>query len=383
MFSFDHQTRIISGVGAIDEVAEQAKGLGSKVAMLVCTPFFNESETVDKIITNLKDAQIDVIQFSKVQPNPRDYDCEEGAKLAIDHQVDLIIGLGGGSALDEAKAIAALITNGGKCSDWDARDLEQPMLANICIPTTAGTGAEVTFCAVIDDTKRNFKMAMFDPINLIPTVAILDPNLTVTLPKSTIAGPGMDVLTHAIEAYTVKSHNPISDTLALEAIRLVKANLPVAFNDPENIQARENMLNASAMAGMAFINANVGAVHALSETLGAKYGLPHGLTNALLLEPIVEYSMDADWQRYANIGEAMGVNADGKSVDEVAREGVIALHKFIEQFAFPDLASFEKFDASDFADIAATAMQNDLTADNAKPLTEDAYVQILKKAFNL
>ncbi|OFI49351.1 hypothetical protein BG261_01855 [Floricoccus tropicus] len=381
MFNFNHQTRIISGAGSLGEVGTQAKSLGATKALIVSDPFFKDSKTIDFIIDCLKKEEISSFTYTKVQPNPRDYDCEEGAEIAKEQGIDIIIGLGGGSALDEAKAIAALVSNGGKCSDWDFTDLDKPMLANICIPTTAGTGAEVTFCAVLDDTDRHFKMAMFDSINLIPTIAILDPELTITLPQSATAGPGMDVMTHAIEAYTVKVHNPISDSLALSAIKLVKKYLPIAFTNPTNIEAREKMLIASSMAGMAFINSNVGAVHAMSETIGAKYDLPHGLLNALLLTPVIEYSLDAEIERYADIAVALGVDPDGKNSSQVAEEGLKVLREFTKQFNFPNLEKLDKFGQDDFDSLAEKALINDLTADNAKELTKKGYIEILEKAY--
>lgn len=380
-FYFNHQTRIVSGADTKHQVGQQAKELGMHKAMVVYDPFFKDSHIVKDIISYLAAEGIAAIEFSQVQPNPRDYDCEQGAELARQAEVDGIIGLGGGSALDEAKAIAALVTNGGSCDQWDGVDLKEPMLPGVYLPTTAGTGAEVSFCAVIDDTKRHFKMAFFDAVNFIPTVAILDPTLTTTLPQSATAGPGMDVMTHAVEAYTAKPHNPISDALALSAIRMVKENLPVAFNEPENLQARENMLVASSMASMAFINSNVGAVHALSETIGAEYDLPHGLLNALLITPTMAYNLDANYQRFADIAQALGVSVQGKSVSELAEAGVAEMAKFVKQFNLPNLASFDKFGPAEFSRLAERAMTNDLTADNVKQMTAQAYVEILEQAY--
>lgn len=381
-FQFNHQTRIISGSGELNNVGTYSKGLNAKNALIVCDPFFEKSVIVNKIQNALTKAGIKTYEYAKVKPNPRDYDCEAGAKLANDHQVDLVIALGGGSAMDEGKAIAALVTNGGKCADWDAKPLNQPMLPMICIPTTAGTGSEVTFCAVIDDTKRHFKMAFQDEINLIPTIALLDPELTVTLPPKATAGPGMDVMTHAIEAYTCKVHNPISDALALQAIKLVHKNLVQAFQHPDDLLARENMLVASSMAGMAFINANVGSVHALSETIGAVHDFPHGLVNALLLVPTIEYNLDSNWQRFADIAEALGVQPQ-ETIQETARGGIEVLKLMIATFNLPNLEELGGLEKNEFKALSEQAMKNDLTIDNSKTMTAAAYKNILEQAYTL
>ncbi|MFC6260552.1 iron-containing alcohol dehydrogenase [Levilactobacillus fujinensis] len=381
-FQFNHQTRIISGAGELANIGTHAKGLKATHALIVCDPFFKDSAVSNRIQTALARVEIKSQEYTDVQPNPRDYDCEAGAKLAKDHDVDLIIALGGGSAMDEGKAIAALVTNGGRCADWDAKALDQHMLPMICIPTTAGTGSEVTFCAVIDDTKRHFKMAFQDEIHLIPTIALLDPELTLTLPAKATAGPGMDVMTHAIEAYTCKVHNPISDALALQAIRLVHENLVQAFQHPQDIVARENMLVASSIAGMAFINANVGSVHALSETIGALHDFPHGLVNALLLVPTITYNLDSNWQRFADIAEALGVT-QRPSVEETARAGVAVLQDMIGQFDLPNLQALGGLNPDEFDALSEKAMQNDLTLDNSKTMTAPAYKEIIEQAYSL
>ncbi|MFC6289030.1 iron-containing alcohol dehydrogenase [Levilactobacillus angrenensis] len=381
-FQFNHQTRIISGAGELDNVGSLAKTLSATSALIVCDPFFKDSSVMNRIQKSLNTLEIKSQEYADVQPNPRDYDCENGVKVAQAHKVNLIIALGGGSAMDEGKAIGALMTNGGKCSDWDAKPLNKPMLPMICIPTTAGTGSEVTFCAVIDDTQRHFKMAFQDEVNLIPTIALLDPELTVTLPAKATAGPGMDVMTHAIEAYTCKVHNPISDALALQAIRLVYENLPKAFKNPKDINARENMLVASSIAGMAFINANVGSVHALSETIGALHDFPHGLVNALLLVPTIEYNLDSNWKRFSDIAQALGVTPLD-SVEETAHAGVSVLKKLISSFDLPNLQELGGLHTNEFSDISKKAMQNDLTLDNSKTMTASAYKEIIEKAYSL
>lgn len=380
-FAFNHQTRIISGPVELDNIGVIAKSLNATHVLFVYDTFFKESNVVNNIVNKLKEKSIVTTQFSKVQPNPRDYDCEQGATIATDNQVDLIIALGGGSTMDEAKAIAALVTNGGKCSDWDGVDLQHPMLHTICIPTTAGTGADVTFCAVIDDTTRHFKMAFQDPINLIPTISLLDPKLTTTLPTSATVGPGMDVMTHAVEAYTVKVHNPISDALALAVIKIVVQNLKLAVDHPQDVAIREKLLVASSMAGMAFMNANVGAVHALSETIGAKYDLPHGMTNAALLVPIMDYNKSADPKRFAQIAIALGADPDGKSDEQLATEAVEKMKALTQSLHVSKLHEFDQFTESEFDEIAKNAMLNELTADNCREMTADGYVSVLKAAY--
>ena len=212
---FFQATKVVSGAGAVNNVGQEVIALKGKKVLIITDGFLAKSDIMKKVIYSLDASEIDHIVYDKVRANPRTTDCDETAELAKEQNIDVIIGLGGGSSMDQAKATAALVTNGGKCVDWDYKELNEYMLPVICIPTTSGTGSEVTFVAVITDEERKYKMSVFDPIKLRPSVAIADPTLLTSLPPSLTASKGVDALTHAKEAYTFKVSSPITDAFAL------------------------------------------------------------------------------------------------------------------------------------------------------------------------
>lgn len=283
--------------------------------------------------------------------------------------------------MDQSKATAALVTNGGICRDWDGKDLKANMLPVICIPTTSGTGSEVTFVAVITDSERKYKMSMFDPIRLVPKVAITDPELTLSLPPALTASTGIDALTHAIEAYTCRVSQPITDAIALYAIEQIRKNLLAAVEDGGNLVARENMMAGSTMAGIAFINANVGAVHAISETIGAWYDTPHGVCNSIFLPYIFEYNIEADVEKHAIVAERLGVDPKGKTRREVALEGVKAIKELSNAVKIPKLKDLDYIAKENFMAIAKTSAKNLLSNDNAREIDAAGYMEVLKAAY--
>ena len=267
--NFFHGTRIVEGYGVLNETGNEVKALGFKKVLIVTDDFLSKSAHYQVLKESLEKEGIEYLLETNVKPNPRAEDCDAMAKVAIEDKVDAIIALGGGSAMDQAKAVAAIVTNGKTTVEWGDVELEHSILPLICIPSTAGTGSEVTWCAVITDTARMYKMTVGDPIHMIPTLAICDPTITLDLPQSLTASCGVDALTHCIEAYTVKVHQPITDALALKGISLIAQNLEKAYVNGHDKEARRNMMIASTIGGMSFISSNVGAVHAFAETVGA------------------------------------------------------------------------------------------------------------------
>ena len=255
------------------------------------------------------------------------------------------------------------------------------MLPTICIPTTAGTGSEVTFCAVITDEEKKYKMSVMDVYNLRPDVAIADPELLVSLPPSLTASTGVDALTHAIEAYTCTVHQPLTDALALHAIELIGQNLVTAVEHGDDLAARENMLNASLMAGAAFINSNVGAVHAISETIGAWYDTPHGVGNSMFLPYIMEYNIPACPERFAKIAVQLGIDAADKTEEELALEAVAYVKELNARVKIPKLRDLEYIKEENFEAIAQRSADNPLSDDNARPIDKDGYMEVLRKAY--
>ena len=378
---FFHATKVISGAGSVSMTGEEAVRLGAKKALIITDSFLAASPICGKVTDSLKEAGIPYIIYDKVRPNPRTTDCDETCELAKAEQVDLLIGLGGGSSMDQAKTTAALVTNGGKCVEWDYVEIPHKMLPTICIPTTAGTGSEVTFCAVITDEEKKYKMTVMDLYNLRPDVAIADPELLLSLPPSLTASTGVDALTHAIEAYTCKVSQPITDALALHAISLIGKYLVTAVENGGDLEARTGMLNASLMAGAAFINSNVGAVHAISETIGAWYDTPHGVANSIFLPYIMEYNIPACPDRFARIAVQLGIDPAGKTTEELAYAAVEYVKELNRKVKIPRLKELEYIKEENFDAIAQRSAENPLSDDNAREIGKEGYLEALQKAY--
>ncbi len=380
MFHFMNCTKIIAGEGTIQYLPAEAQKLSIQRLLIVTDSFFAESKVVAELIDQLKKVEIETFLFTKVVPNPRDIDCELGAEYANEKGVQGIVAIGGGSAMDEAKAIAAIAANGGTCRIWDNVPLHKKMLPTICIPTTVGTGSEVTFVSVITDTKRHFKMSLFDENNLVPSLAILDPILTKTLPEITLASTAIDALTHAVEAYTSIKSQPFSDALAMYAVGEIYLNLPLV-TESENLENRSRLMYASTMAGAAFINSNVGAVHALSETVGAIYDIPHGIANSIFLGDIMEYNLDSCYEKYAELAVRMVPSIITMPRKEQAHQSIELIKKLIKKMNIPKLKDFSQVRVEDFDAIAQEAVNNELSLDNPKRMTKAAYKEVLEKAY--
>lgn len=378
---FFHATKVLSGPGCVKQTGDEAVRLGASKVLIITDGFLASSEIYTKVTKSLDDAGIAHITYGKVRPNPRTTDCDDTYKLAKEAGVDVIIGLGGGSSMDQAKATAALVTNGGKCVEWDYVELPHKMLPTICIPTTAGTGSEVTFCAVITDEEKKYKMSIIDVYNLCPNVAIADPELLLSLPPLLTASTGVDALTHAIEAYTCQVSQPISDALALRAIEMIAQSLVDAVENGSNLEARTNMLNASLMAGAAFINSNVGAVHAISETIGAWYDTPHGIGNSIFLPYIMEYNIPACPERFATIAVRLGIDPNEKTTEELAQAAVEYVKELNSKIKIPKLKELEYIKEENFQAIAQHSADNPLSDDNARPIDKDGYMEIILKAY--
>lgn len=378
---FFHATKVVSGCSTITKVGEEIKLLGAKKVLIVTDKFMATSPIIKKIKDGLEETGIAYCVYDDVKPNPKDVDCLVGAEYAKKEGIEALIALGGGSSMDQAKAIGALVTNGGKCQDWDGVPLKKAMLPTICIPTTAGTGSEATFVAVITDTKRKFKMSIFDPLKLVPKVAIIDPEVTISLPPFLTASTGIDALTHAIEAYTCKVSQPITDALALYAIDIILKNIVKAVTNGNDIKAREQMMIGSCMAGIAFINSNVGAVHAISETIGGRYDTPHGVGNSIFLPYVMKYNVPANVEKFATVAKYLGVDPTGKSAEELAYAGVEKVKELNEAVKIPKLSELEYIKEENFEEIARISAENLLSNDNAREIDAEAYLEILRAAY--
>ena len=297
----------IFGVGARHKVGAYARNLNAKRVFVVTDAGVMAAGWLRELLADLDEIGVAHILFSDVTPNPRDHEVMAGAEIYRASGCDVIVSLGGGSVIDCAKGIAVVVANGGHILDYEGVDaIRLPGPPLICIPTTAGTAADISQFAIISAVARRTKIAIISKI-VVPDVALVDPETTLTLPPDLTAFTGLDALTHAVEAFVSSASSPVSDVHALAAIRGIKDNLLNSVNNPHDLVAREQMMLASLQAGMAFSNASLGATHAMAHSLGGYLDLPHGECNALLLPAVMEFNFRASEDRYIRIGEALGL----------------------------------------------------------------------------
>lgn len=335
-----------------------------------------ESGIAEKILTPLPKIPV----FDQVEPNPKHATVNSGAGLARRNKINLVIGLGGGSALDAAKAIALLATNSGRIEDYEGRrKYKLPPLPVVAIPTTCGTGSEVTWVSVVTHTERRFKMSIKGP-EMFPRVALIDPDLLTTLPSALVASTGMDALTHAIEAYTAKEASLITDMFALKAIQLIFGSIERAYRNIRKDQdARENIMLGSTLAGMAFCNSDVGAVHCLAEAVGSLHDTPHGVANAVFLPSVMDFNRPAAEKKYADIARCAGIKGD---TDGFLAQELIKRIKFLSQsMAIPSLKELGVRE-TDFPEIAFKSFQNNSNPSNPREARVEDYLTILQRAFS-
>jgi alcohol dehydrogenase class IV len=302
---------MLIGGGTVHQTGMQAKALGLQNPLIVTDKTLLELGATDSVQSSLHDAGfVNVATFSDTRPEPDSDDVDFLAAAVLSGNCDGLIALGGGSPIDTAKAAAVLARHGGQMRDYKApRSVTEASLPVIAIPTTAGTGSEVTKFCVITDTASDEKMLCQGPA-FLPRVAIVDFELTLTKPARITADTGLDALTHAIEAYVSRKAGPFTDALALSAMHALFRNIRTACVEPQNRAAREAMMLAATQAGMAFSNASVALVHGMSRPIGAHFHVPHGLSNAMLLPTVTAFSAPAALGRYAQCARTMGVSAD-------------------------------------------------------------------------
>ncbi len=326
-FAINHLTRVIFGEGVSAQTGENLKEYGVKKVLCVYDKGLKSAGIADKIIKKIKEKDIIVIEFDDVKPDPPVQTVDEAGELARKENVDAVLGIGGGSSMDTAKAVNVLLGNPGSIRTYLDRSVPQkPGKLVFAIPTTAGTGSEVTSIAVVSNREEGLKQGIASP-NTTAKLAIVDPELTIGLPPGLTAAAGMDAFSHAAEAYTGFLTNPMTDLLSIKAIELIAKYLPVAVKDGSNIEARSNLSFASTIAGMSFNEAMVHLGHALAHSMGAIHHIPHGLACGLTLPMALEYLSDQIPERLRNIGNAMGLKlkknltnaALGKAVADAIR----------------------------------------------------------------
>ncbi|MBU2547000.1 MAG: iron-containing alcohol dehydrogenase [Proteobacteria bacterium] len=335
VFDFHGATRYVFGSGALARLEPEAASFGRK-ALLVIDPSLSGQGLQAQAADLLKAGGLECVLFQDFTQEPEPAEADAAAARAREAGCDLVVGIGGGSAMDLAKAAAVLALNDGRAADYVGVNLvPRPGLPTIMVPTTAGTGSEVTWTAVFTTRASKIKGGINSRF-MFPDLALLDPVLTLTLPPGLTATTGLDALCHAVESYTSVKANPMSDLVALEAIRLISANLPLAVADGRNLPARENMLLGSLLAGLGLANAGVTAVHALSYPLGAIYGIPHGLANAMLLPHVMRFNALGSPEKFSTIARVMGMDPTGLTSKYQAQAASEAVLDLMSDLGLPD-----------------------------------------------
>ena len=328
------------GAKAVEETGNVVAQLGFARPVLVTDKFMTSTGVAHRIIDRLTAAGLTPTMFDGVVPDPTTDSLDEGVKVIIEHGADAVIGLGGGSPMDSAKALAVLAPNEGRMREFKApRSYAGPALPIIAIPTTAGSGSEATQFTVITDSDSNEKM-LCPGLSFLPVAVIVDFELTISMPARLTADTGVDALTHAIEAYVSRKANPFSDGLALTAIRTIGRHIRAAYSDGTDRVAREAMMMASMQAGMAFSNASVALVHGMSRPIGAHFHVAHGLSNAKLQPEVTDFSLSGAENRYADCARALGVVAESARDGLAAHSLVTSLRELCSELAVPTPRSY-------------------------------------------
>ena len=380
-FTFGMKTEIRFGSGLIASAGETALAYGAKKVMLVADKGVRSTGLADQVKASLTAAGLPVVDYDRIVPNPRIGDCEEGARLAVSEGIDLLVAVGGGSSIDTAKAIAGMLGHG--TTDFSVIRYPKPYECEpyplIVIPTTAGTGSEVTTCGVITDEATHEKVYCYHP-KCAPTVALCDPEVLMGLPTPIAASTAMDALTHAIEGYVNRITSPLTEAFGLYAIPLLANNIRKYCYD-RDLDACEAIMLGSLMGGLAFGYSDTGSVHSLAETLGGLYDIPHGVANAIFLADVCEYSIPGNVVKYVKVAEALGVCAAGRTPYETALKGVEEIRALVSDIKIPKLSRLEKINPAEFEMVAERCVEHVSNVDNPRILDRDDYLYLLIKAY--
>ncbi len=370
----------IFGSGARLLVGRYAKNFGARKVLIVTDPHIRGSGLLNPVIGALKDEKIDYKIYSDIKSNPTSLQVMEGADVYLNENCNFIVAVGGGSPMDCAKAIGIVSSNRKEVNEFEGVDKVQiPSPPLICIPTTAGSAADVSQFAIITDSRRKLKMAIVSK-TVVPDVALIDPETTLTLDKSLTIATGFDVLSHAMEAFVSNASSPITDLHAMEAIKLVAANLIPVSNDLYNIDLRGKMMLSSLHAGLAFSNASLGLVHAMAHSLGGLLDLPHGECNALLLDQVVEFNFESEPKKYREIARYLGLEIDRMSDKEVKKALINGIHDLKDEADINHSLGDVGVTNDDIPELARKAMNDACIITNPRRPTQNDVEEIFKNA---
>lgn len=382
-FEFSLRPRVFYKAGLVQEIGSEIDAMGVTRAFIVADPGVEQAGLLEHIYTGLAGHIVVAGVFTDVPANSSIDAVEHAAALAHEARADLLIAIGGGSPIDTAKAMRILLTEGGRLLDYQGYNLlTRPLTPMIAIPTTAGTGSEVTSWAVVRDAASGVKIPFSSPF-LGPDLAVLDPTLTLSLPPALTAATGMDALTHAIESFAGTNSNPITDSLCLQAIDMISNNLRAATHMGSDIDARSQMLIASCIAGIAFSSGggSLGVVHALAHALGGMYQVHHGTANSVLLPHGMRFNKTVVPNRYSRIARAMGVNAGGRGEDDVIEDGILAVEALAIDCGLPVRLRDLQVPNDSFSALAELALGDPTIYTNPRTVTVDDAIELLEVAW--
>lgn len=376
--SVEVPTRMVHGLGSLGRLGELAAELGLRRPLLVSDTGVHAIGLTEPALAQLPDA----VLFAEVFPNPDIALVDRGAEVYQEERCDGLVALGGGSSMDTAKAIGVVAGQGGSIKDYeyDHEPITKRIPPLVAIPTTAGTGSEVTLWSVITDHDRRIKFNVGGTPLIGAWVALLDPELTRGLPPAVTAATGMDALSHGVECFTCDYHQPFNDAVALQAIELVARWLRAAVEDGTNMEARTNMAHAALLGGMAYGTESAGAAHAMSQSAGGVHDCPHGALTARVLGPVMEYNAVAQPERHARIAAALGVDTAGMDALEAAMAGVDEIYRLTDAVGIPRLTELG-FSEDEIPLLARIAFEDPQTFGNAREVDEAAYADIYRNAF--
>lgn len=377
--SFKNPTEVIYGFNAVDQLTSIITQQGFQRIMIITDPGILKAGLLEDVKKRIPEG-LEVAVYDQVEANPSIGTCEKALSVLTGIEAEVIVAVGGGSAIDVAKAVGVLATNGGNIAEYEGADkFAQPILPLIAIPTTAGTASEVTVFTVITDTDREYKLTVAG-YKLAPRWALVDPVMTTTMPKQVTASTGLDALVHAIESYTSQMASPLSKALAREAIRLISANLRQAVYNGENLVARDNMLMGSLLAGLAFSNTRLGNCHAMSHPVSAMFGVPHGVANSILMPHIMEFNALSVPELFADIAADMGEVLENLTLIEKAWKAVESFKKLSLDVGIPQRLSDFKVASSRIEEMARDAMKSGNIAVNPRKTQIEDIIQLYERA---
>jgi alcohol dehydrogenase class IV len=374
--------RLVIGPGSLIQLPECVQRLNGHHLMIVTDPGLVRAGICDRLTTLLKKAGISYVVYDKIEPDPRIEIVDDCLSAARDAKVDMMVGLGGGSSLDVAKVVAMMLVNGGQVASYvGIGKVPKPGVPTLMIPTTAGTGSEVTPIAVLSDKTEQLKKGIVSDY-LIPGIALIDPELQVTLPPHVTAFTGIDALAHSLEAYTNRFSQPFIDNFALQGIRLVGQYLRRAVCCGDDMEARSGMAMAALYGGLCLGSVNTAAAHALAYPLGGTYDVPHGVAVSLLLPHVMEFNLVADLEKYALVADALGENTEGLSLRDAAELSVEALLQLSADIEIVSRLSDLDIPETAIDEMAADVMKvTRLLKNNPRVVTEEAAKRIYRSAY--